>query len=158
MDYFIYDLPQAIRKVFFSPWTCPPWVTFPIFLTFGWLVHVSPPRVTSPIRKMEVTLLTSPTWRRGRISATWRRRLWHCFYQLEGGALHCQYEGGGYGAIATNLKEKACVVVDANSKEEVDILNKEALALLHQVKVRDINHHYPQFEWVPRICDTFVRI
>jgi len=71
--------------------------------------------------KMEVTLLSSPTW---------RRKLWHRFYQLEGGTPRCQHKGGGYGTIATNLKEKAYVVVDASSKEQVNILNKEALALL----------------------------
>ena len=37
-------------------------------------------------------------------STIWRRRLWQCFYQLEGGAMRCQHEGGGYGFVATNLK------------------------------------------------------
>ena len=50
--------------------------------------------------------------------------------QLKGGVLVCQYEGGSYGIVATNLKERACVVIDANWKEDVDILSKEAPALL----------------------------
>jgi len=44
--------------------------------------------------------------------------------------LHYQYEGGGYGLVTTNLKEEAYVVIDANSKEEVDNLNKKVPALL----------------------------
>ena len=44
---------------------------------------------------------------------------------LEEGALCCQHEGGGYGIVATYLKEETCVtnmkeetyvVIDANSK------------------------------------------
>jgi len=47
--------------------------------------------------------------------------------------VRCRHERGGCGAFATNLKEEACVVVDANSTEEVENLNKEALALLSPI-------------------------
>ena len=70
-----------------------------------------------------------PTLRRSLASPTWRRRLWRRRYQLEGGGVRCQYEGECYDIVSTNLKEEACVVADANPKEELDNFNMKAPAL-----------------------------
>jgi len=80
-------------------------------------------------------------------STTRRRRLWQCFYQFEGRAMRCQYEEGGYGVVATNLKEETCVanmeektyvVIDANSKRRWTSWTRRLQHYHHQLRGRDI--------------------
>jgi len=71
-------------------------VSLPLFLTFDSL-------------PMQVHSSNFPYYKEGGHNVLVQHKggsYWGRFYQLKGGALHCQHKREGYGTVATNLKEK----------------------------------------------------